>query len=121
MHSPVLDAVSACKGKDHSSSEHLCHEKEGVPLQALPCSPPPCLTLQVTLVHLYQAGMFADLDQIDAAPRIAASAAGDQSQSSASWTGIKVSAAEAPLKEEVQHKLQQLPPGVFDKCQQVIA
>lgn len=53
--------------------------------------------LQVTLVHLYQAGMFADLDQIDAAPRIAAS--GDKSQGSASWTGIKVSAAEAPLKE----------------------
>ncbi|DBA93452.1 TPA: hypothetical protein ACH3X2_003239 [Trebouxia sp. C0005] len=72
---------------------------------------------EVTLVHLYQAGMFADLDQIDAAPRIAAS--GDKSQGSASWTGIKVSAAEAPLKEEVQHKLQQLPPGIFDKCQQV--
>jgi len=71
--------------------------------------------LQVTLVHLYQAGMFADLDQIDAAPRITASGAGDKSQGSASWTGIKVSAA------EVQHKLQQLPPGIFDKCQQVIA
>ena len=77
--------------------------------------------LQVTLVHLYQAGMFADLDQINAAPRIEASGAGDKSQGSESWTGIKVSAAEAPLKEEVQHKLQQLPPEIFDKCQQVIA
>lgn len=87
-------------------------------LDAIAAAPSESLD-EVTLVHLYQAGMFADLDQIDAAPRIAASAAGDTSQGSASWTGIKVSAAEAPLKEEVQHKLQQLPPGIFDKCQQV--
>ncbi len=77
--------------------------------------------LQVTLVHLYQAGMFADLDQINAVPRIASLTDGDRGEDSAALTGIKVSAAEAPLKEEVQHKLQHLPPALFDKCQQVRA
>lgn len=64
--------------------------------------------------------MFADLDQINAAPRIAALATGSRAEGRASSTGIKVSAAEAPLKEEVQHKLQHLPPALFARCQQVI-
>ena len=69
--------------------------------------------LQVTLVHLYQAGMFADLDQINAVAGVAPGA------SSASVAGAKVSAAEAPLKEEVQHKLQHLLPALLNTCQQV--
>lgn len=75
--------------------------------------------LQVTLVHLYQAGMFADLDQINAAPRATPEAGGDGVRGYAPARGAKVSAAEAPLKEEVQHKLQHLPPALFSKCQQV--
>lgn len=65
--------------------------------------------------------MFADLDQINAAPGIAALATGSRAEGRASSPGIKVSAAEAPLKEEVQHKLQHLPPALFARCQQVIS
>ena len=75
------------------------------------------MMLQVTLVHLYQAGMFADLDQINAEPR---TLPGDKSSAAvSSLRGVKVSAAEAPLKEEVAHKLQHLPPALLAKCQQV--
>ena len=97
--------------------------------QAVDCRPlcQPCMhitsrragVLQVTLVHLYQAGMFADLDQINAAPHAKPLAGCDGVRDCAPAVGAKVSAAEAPLKEEVQHKLQHLPPALFSKCQQV--
>lgn len=65
--------------------------------------------------------MFADLDQINAVPRSTAVGGSAQAgQDIISVTqGAKVSAAEAPLKEEVQHKLQHLAPALFSKCQQV--
>ena len=85
--------------------------------------------LQVTLVHLYQAGMFADLDQISTASRSAPLASSNKGEGrgrgrgrgrvSAPVAGAKVSAAEAPLREEVQHKLQHLPPALLNTCQQV--
>lgn len=77
--------------------------------------------LQVTLVHLYQAGMFADLDQISAASHLAPPASSERGRGRASMPmrGAKVSAAEAPLREEVQHKLQHLPPALLSTCQQV--
>lgn len=76
-------------------------------------------SLQVTLVHLYQAGMFADLDQISAASHLAPPASSDRGRASTPMRGAKVSAAEAPLREEVLHKLQHLPPALFSTCQQV--
>lgn len=78
--------------------------------------------LQVTLVHLYQAGMFADLDQIGASSRHMPGMLPQQQQPMTQHVrpGAKVSIAEAPLKEEVQHKLQHLPPALFNKCQQVM-
>ena len=75
--------------------------------------------VQVTLVHLYQAGMFADLDQINAVSRILPASTNHKASTAASLRGVKVSAAEAPLKEEVAHKLQHLPPALLAKCQQV--
>lgn len=76
---------------------------------------------EVTLVHLYQAGMFADLDQISAASRLAPSVSSDRGRGRgiSPMRGAKVSAAEAPLREEVQHKLQHLPPALLETCQQV--
>ncbi|KAL3138077.1 hypothetical protein ABBQ38_005308 [Trebouxia sp. C0009 RCD-2024] len=74
---------------------------------------------EVTLVHLYQAGMFADLDQISAASHLAPPASSDRGRASTPMRGAKVSAAEAPLREEVLHKLQHLPPALFSTCQQV--
>ena len=76
---------------------------------------------QVTLVHLYQAGMFADLDQINAMPGSGSVTSNDRADDSTALRGIKVSAAEAPLKEEVRHKLRHLPPLLFDRCEQVSA
>lgn len=58
--------------------------------------------------------MFADLDQINAAPQ------GSSSPAGAALRGFKVSAAEAPLKEEVAAKLQHLPPALLAQCQQVL-
>lgn len=82
-----------------------------------------CSMLQVTLVHLYQAGMFADLDQISTGshptPLASGNRGGGRGKGSAPVAGAKVSAAEAPLREEVQHKLQHLPPALFNTCQQV--
>ena len=76
--------------------------------------------LQVTLVHLYQAGMFADLDQIDAKPRATQPGLVPEPPVALyARPGAKVSIAEAPLREEVQNKLQRLPPALFNKCQQV--
>ena len=81
--------------------------------------------MQVTLVHLYQAGMFADLDQIStashSAPLAGSGKGGGGGRASAPVAGAKVSAAEAPLREEVQHKLQHLPPALLNTCQQVSA
>lgn len=74
---------------------------------------------EVTLVHLYQAGMFADLDQINAQPRTLPATTDDRHSAAGSLRGVKVSAAETPLKEEVSHKLQHLPPGLLARCQQV--
>ena len=71
-------------------------------------------------MHLYQAGMFADLDQINAEPRALSPAAENRPGfGTVPMRGVKVSAAEAPLKEEVAHKLQHLPPALLAKCQQV--
>lgn len=73
-------------------------------------------------MHLYQAGLFADLDQIKASRRALPASLAHQGHGHAapqSLPGAKVSIAEAPLREEVQHKLQHLPPALFDKCQQV--
>jgi hypothetical protein len=41
MQSTFLDAVSACKGKDHCSSERLCHERKDATMHALLFSPHP--------------------------------------------------------------------------------
>ena len=62
--------------------------------------------------------MFADLDQINTAPGSAPLASSGQGPSSLPPAGAKVSAAEAPLKEEVQHKLHHLPPALLKKCEQ---
>lgn len=76
--------------------------------------------LQVTLVHLYQAGMFADLDQIHGTPRATQPGLVPEPPVALhARPGAKVSIAEAPLREEVQNKLQRLPPALFNKCQQV--
>ena len=72
----------------------------------MPCaSTAPTLLVQVTLIHVYQAGMFADLIQIAEGARAA--------------PGEKVSSARTALQQEVQQKLQQLPAAVLQKAQQV--
>ena len=64
--------------------------------------------------------MFADLDQINAAPQAApARLVPEPPAALHARPGAKVSVAEAPLREEVQNKLQRLPPALFNKCQQV--
>ena len=71
--------------------------------------------------------MFADLDQISTASHSAPLASSNRGEGrgqirvSAPVAGAKVSAAEAPLREEVQHKLQHLPPALLNTCQQVSA
>ena len=65
----------------------------------------PTLLVQVTLIHVYQAGMFADLTQI--------------AEGAPAAPGEKVSSARTALQQEVQQKLQQLPAAVLQKAQQV--
>eukprot|EP00891_Asterochloris_glomerata_P004782 jgi/Astpho2/4782/Aster-x1237 len=59
---------------------------------------------EVTLIHVYQAGMFADLIQI--------------AEGASAAPGEKVSSARSALQQEVQQKLLQLPAAVLQKAQQ---
>ena len=65
----------------------------------------PTLLVQVTLIHVYQAGMFADLTQI--------------AEGAPAAPGEKVSSARTALQQEVQQKLHQLPAPVLLKAQKV--
>lgn len=74
-------------------------------ITVLCASTAPTLLLQVTLIHVYQAGMFADLIQI--------------AEGASAAPGEKVSSARSALQQEVQQKLLQLPAAVLQKAQQV--